>query len=193
MNTHPPTYTISTNDGQTPRMLASTNIPKGQPIMSYSAHLCVLNANADITRISHFCIPNAFQHWDTVSHEMIVRALEDISEGTEVTISYDQDIDTFLLPKVERMQHLRRSFGRNVTCSCRACGPSNVKVGIDDALRIETAALLQLIKPLPLLDEDFELSIHTTHINLSQLQKLHERYIQNSIELGARDHKLCHA
>lgn len=174
-------------------MLASTDIPKGQPVMSYSAHLCVLDANADIARVSHSCRPNAFQHWDPESHEMIVRALEDIFEGTEITISYDQDIDVFLMPKVGRMQHLRQSFGSHLACSCYACGSSDERDGTDDSLRIETAALLELIKPLPLLDEDFELGIHTTHINLGQLQNLHERYIENLIELGARDQKLCHA
>ncbi|KAK4505635.1 hypothetical protein PRZ48_003599 [Zasmidium cellare] len=193
MNAHLPSYIILTDHGHAPRMLASRDIRKGNPIMSYSAHLCILDANADIARVAHSCIPNAFQHWDPDAHEMVLRAIEDISEGTEITISYEQDIETFLMPKFERMQHTRQSFGLLSTCTCRACGPSHVQHGTDDFLRLETAELLELITPLPLLDDDFELSIHTTHINLRQLQRLHERYIENLIKLGAKDHKLCHA
>ncbi|KAF2162201.1 hypothetical protein M409DRAFT_27579 [Zasmidium cellare ATCC 36951] len=193
MNAHPPSYIILNGPDGLPRLLASTNILKGQPIMSYSAHLCVLNANADIARVSHSCIPNAFQHWDPDSHEMILRALQHIAERQEITISYEQDVDTFLMPKAERMQHLRQLLGLQITCTCSACGPSDAQHGTDDSLRVETAELLEMIKPLPLLDDDFELSIHTTHINLRQLQKLHEQYIKNLVQLAAKDHKLCHA
>ena len=42
-------------------------------------------------------------------------------------------------------------------------------------------------------DQDFEISMHSTHINLSEIQNLHEEYIQNLISLGAKDQKLCYA
>ena len=76
----------------------------------------------NISRINHSCMPNAVQAWNKQRAEETVYAVREISEGTEITLSYHAGG-----PSKDRKALLKDNFGFDCACELCALPPDELK------------------------------------------------------------------
>ncbi|GIQ86496.1 hypothetical protein KIPB_008365 [Kipferlia bialata] len=150
------------------------------------------------SRFNHSCVPNVI-NLDFVSGKdtMTYRAMVDIAEGEELTISYFENSDNFILSKPERV-YLLSERGLS-TCRCELCslsGPDLARIKKRQkriqSIYMETSTpskgkLAKLRELIALMEEDIR--------NPHYLAAVHERALQAALldaprSKGALQHAL---
>jgi hypothetical protein len=94
-----------------------------------------------ISRINHSCNPNAVHGWDWSKGVGQVRALRDIAQDEELTITYIEP----LAPRAERQWDLRHMY--NFVCACPTCRNYERSV-YSDYCRLSLLKCISLLQPL---------------------------------------------
>ncbi|KAJ1720402.1 hypothetical protein LPJ61_006165, partial [Coemansia biformis] len=107
---------------------------------STSGHLCSPLVSL---LLNHSCLPNAGFAYSTTSGRQVVRALADIAEGDEVTLSYTDG----LLPRTERQKLLSAVYF--FECTCAKCAGDSARAQIDALMDRAPGAADQVPECLP--------------------------------------------
>ncbi|KAG8780996.1 hypothetical protein FRC15_009113 [Serendipita sp. 397] len=115
-----------------------------------------------LARFNNSCNPNTSLTWDERRSRITVHAIQPISAGAEITISYGQPM---FAVKSDRRDYLQRTMGFLCTCSC--CSLTGEASSVSDARRTE---LWRLFKAVPFLGHDGSAGLRAATQALQTLQ-----------------------